>query len=80
MASICKIVFAFEHSHIYLIFIIILQNAWIPRRNGNNLKTPDQLHNEAEKEAPEDLKAYQNINYSKRIPDDRRIISGMFKF
>lgn len=47
-------------------------------RNGNNAKTIDQIHKEVEKEALEDQKDYQNINYSKRIPDDRRRISGMF--
>lgn len=57
---------------------LIFQNNWIPRRDENNPKTIDQIHKEAEKEAREAQQAYQNINYSKRLPDDRRKISGKF--
>ncbi|KFM66122.1 Eukaryotic translation initiation factor 4 gamma 3, partial [Stegodyphus mimosarum] len=44
---------------------------WISSRDENKPKTIDQIHKEAESEAPEQQLLCSNINYSKRMPDDR---------
>ena len=56
--------------------IDLKKNNWIPRRDENNPKTIDQIHKEAEREAREAQQVFQNMSYSKRIPDDRRKTSG----
>ncbi|KFM57183.1 Eukaryotic translation initiation factor 4 gamma 3, partial [Stegodyphus mimosarum] len=51
--------------------IDLKKNNWIPRRDENNPKTIDQIHKEAEREAREQQQVFSNMNYSKRMPDDR---------
>lgn len=56
--------------------IDLKKDNWVPRRDENNPKTIDQIHKEAEREAREAQQVFQNMSYSKRMPEDRRKTSG----
>nr|XP_042911418.1 eukaryotic translation initiation factor 4 gamma 1-like [Parasteatoda tepidariorum] len=47
--------------------IDLKKNEWIPRRDENNPKTTDQIHKEAECEAPGQQQNLENMSFRKKV-------------